>query len=49
MGPFHLAIRPVHDYSDDHTVVEIGGEVDLATASPCTPTSPGSSTTPPAN
>ncbi|WP_440071393.1 STAS domain-containing protein [Streptosporangium sp. OZ121] len=32
MGPFHLAVRPVHDYPDDHTVVEVGGEVDLATA-----------------
>lgn len=32
VGPFHLAIRPVHDYPDDHTVVEVGGEVDLATA-----------------
>ncbi|MEU4834477.1 STAS domain-containing protein [Streptosporangium sp. NPDC023615] len=33
MGPFHLAVRPVHDYPGDHTVVEVGGEVDLATAS----------------
>ncbi|MFI6510935.1 STAS domain-containing protein [Streptosporangium sp. NPDC050855] len=32
MGPFHLTVRPVHDYPDDHTVVEVGGEVDLATA-----------------
>lgn len=34
MGLFHLAVRPVHDYPDDHTVVDVAGEVDLATA-PC--------------